>query len=111
MLLAVGGREARVAQNEASNRDLNELIEAARASSGRYFRILCECGRDDCDSQLAISVDEYERVRQDARWFAVQKDHVIGDVESVTWETDRFAVVQKHEGTAAKVAESRDPRH
>jgi len=106
-------REARVALNEAANRDINEMIKVARTSTTtttEYFRVLCECGRDTCDRQLAISTAEYERVRSDPRWFAVQKDHVMPEMESVAWESERFAVVQKREGTPADVAESLDPR-
>ena len=105
----MSGREARVALNESANRDINEMIKAARDTS-EYFRILCECGRDNCDRQLAIATAEYERVRSDPRWFAVQKDHIIAEVESVAWENERFTVVQKRDGTPAEVAESLDPR-
>jgi len=104
------GRDERVALNEVANRDINEMIEAARTSTSEYFRIMCECGRDDCDRQIAISTGEYEQIRGDARLFAVQQDHVLPEFESVAWENERFAVVRKRNGTPADVAESLDPR-
>lgn len=104
-------REARVAQNEATSRDMNEQIELAHLrSSEDYVRILCECGRGDCTRLVAISIPEYEAVRSDPRHFAVVSTHVIHDVEDVVRETDRFTVVRKHEGTPAKIAEDEDPR-
>jgi mannose-1-phosphate guanylyltransferase len=104
-------REERVAQNEATSREINEKIEQAQTRSpDDYFRIVCECGRRDCSRVIAISVAEYESVRSDARYFAVVSTHVIADVEEVVRETDRFSVVRKHEGTPAQVAEDEDPR-
>jgi hypothetical protein len=107
----MGEREERVAQNEATSRDINEKIEQVQAKSpDDYFRIVCECGQRDCTRVIAISVPEYEAVRSDARHFAVVSTHVMPDVEDVVRETDRFSVVCKHEGTPARVAEDEDPR-
>jgi hypothetical protein len=111
----VTDREARIAKNEAIARDINEGIEEAMVSLSPegYTRMLCECGLPDCERKVAISVVEYERTRSDPRRFVVVKEHVIPDVEDVVDETDRFVVVQKHEGTPADVAEgfdARDPR-
>ena len=107
----MSGREERVAQNEASSREMNEKIELAHADSpGDYFRILCECGRSDCERVIAITIPEYEEIRSDAREFAVVGAHVMPDVEDVVRETERFTVVRKHEGTPAEVSEEEDPR-
>jgi hypothetical protein len=72
--------------------------------------MVCECGRPDCELLLAITVPEYEDARRDARRFVVVKDHAIPDVERVVAETERYAVVEKPEGTPAEVAEASDPR-
>jgi hypothetical protein len=105
-------REERVARNEAISREINEGIEDSKASSSaeRHVRIVCECGLDECDRMLAITLAEYDRVRSDPRTFAVVNDHVVPEIEVVVSETDRFTVVRKDEGTAAEVAESTDPR-
>lgn len=104
-------REARVAKNETTSREINEKIEQAHARSpDDYFRILCECGRADCERVIAIAIPEYEELRSDARQFAVVRSHVMPDVEDVVRETERFTVVQKHEGTPARIAEEDDPR-
>ena len=104
-------REERVAQNEATTREMNEKIEQAHSKApGDYFRTVCECGKGDCTRVIAISVPEYEAVRSDARQFAVVRTHVMPDVEEVVRETERFTVVRKHEGTPAEIAEEEDPR-
>ena len=105
-------REARIAKNEAICREINEGIEAAMASRTLegHARMVCECGNRDCELLIAITVSEYEDVRQNARRFVVVKDHVIPDVERVVAETERFNVVEKREGTSAEVAEATDPR-
>jgi hypothetical protein len=105
-------REERVAQNEAISREINEGIEESKTKSsaeGR-IRIVCECGRPDCNRKIAITLAEYEKVRDNPRTFAVVNDHLVPDIEIVVSETDRFTVVRKREGTPADVAESTDPR-
>ena len=105
-------RAERVARNEATSREINEGLEQAHADapSDRYLRMVCECGLATCDRMIAITGPEYERVRSDARRFAVLQDHVVADVEVVLEENDRFVVVVKRGGTPAEVAEREDPR-
>ena len=104
-------REARIARNEASSREINEGIEDARPSTpSDYLRMVCECGRPDCSSLIAISIQEYEAVRADPRSFAVHHSHVSPDVEDADRTTERFVVVRKREGTPATIAQEEDPR-
>jgi 5-bromo-4-chloroindolyl phosphate hydrolysis protein len=108
----VSSREERVARNESTTREINEDIEQAHqaASTSDHVRIVCECGRLECDRVIAITIVEYESVRADPRQFAVARDHVTVDVERVVAETDRYAVVTKRPGTPAAVAIEEDPR-
>src|SRR5438552_8560 len=54
-------REARIARNEAVAREINEGIEDARpTSAAEYVRMVCECGRPDCSSVIAIANDQLE---------------------------------------------------
>jgi mannose-1-phosphate guanylyltransferase len=105
-------REERVAKNEAASREINEKIEDAQeeTSSGQHIRMVCECGQENCDRVVAITLVEYERLRGDPRQFVVARDHVMADVERVVSETDRFVIVAKREGTPAAVATDEDPR-
>ena len=101
-----------MARNEAASREINEKLEAAQTADDdvRYLRLVCECGHDTCDEVIGIAVDEYEKVRSDPVQFAVRRDHVMEDVEEIVYETDRFVVVVKREGTPAAVAIEEDPR-
>ena len=105
-------REDRVARNEVAAREINEGIEDAHAGApaDRYLRVVCECGRDECDRVIAITKPEYEEVRRDPVRFAVARGHVIADVERVVDRTDRFVVVTKRDGEAREVASEEDPR-
>jgi hypothetical protein len=108
----VSSQQERVARNESTTREINEDIEQAHqaASPPDHVRIVCECGRLECDRVIAITIAEYESVRADPRQFAVARAHVMADVEQVVAETDRYAVVAKWEGTPAAVAIEEDPR-
>lgn len=104
-------RKERQALNEAAARDINERLEEAHPTEpGKFIRMVCECGREVCDRVIAITPAEYEEIRSDAVQFVVVRDHVIGDIERVILETDRFAVVAKREGIPAEVAIQEDPR-
>jgi 5-bromo-4-chloroindolyl phosphate hydrolysis protein len=111
----VSSRDERVARNEATTRQINEDIQQAHQAASTpdhvdHVRIVCECGRLECDRVLAITLAEYQSVRADPRQFAVARDHVTADVEQVVAETDRYAVVAKRPGTPAAVAIEEDPR-
>jgi len=105
-------REKLIAKNEAIARGINEGIEEAMASltPEGHTRMVCECGRLDCELLIAITVSEYEEARRDARRFVVVTDHVSSDVERVIEETDRYTVVEKRDGTPSQIAEASDPR-
>lgn len=110
---AMTSREERLARNEALSREINEAREFGQAPvSGpqRFMRMVCECGNSACDLPLTITVLEYERIRSDPVHFAVVRDHVIGDIEVVVEENDRFVVVAKREGKPAATAIEEDPR-
>jgi hypothetical protein len=112
----VTSREERVTRNETTTRDINEGIEKAHLEAGvspggaEQVRVLCECGRMECDCLLAITIAEYEAVRADPRRFAVAFDHVKAEIEEVVAQTDRFIVVAKREGIPAQIATDEDPR-
>ena len=108
----MSSREERAARNESTTREINEGIERAHqaASTPDHVRMVCECGRLECNRVIAITIAEYESVRADPRQFAVARGHVMADVERVVAETDRYAVVAKREGTPAAVAIKEDPR-
>lgn len=106
-------REERLARNEVLSREVNEALEfnpAAVSRPHRFIRMVCECGNTACDLPVMITILEYERVRSDPVRFAVVRDHVIADIESIVEENDRFVVVAKREGKPAQTAIEEDPR-
>lgn len=110
--MQVSSQEEWVARNETTTRQINEQIEQAhrQAPTQGHVRVLCECGRQDCDRLIAMTLAEFESVRADPRQFAVAHDHVLAEVEQVVAQTDRYSVVAKREGTPAAVAVEEDPR-
>jgi hypothetical protein len=108
----VSSREERVARNETTTRQINEQIEQAHQAAPiqGHIRVLCECGRENCNRPIAMTLAEYETLRADPRQFAVARDHVLADMEQVVAETDRYTVVAKREGTPEAVAIEEDPR-
>ena len=108
----MGLREERVAKNNAVAREINEQIKQAVESipPDSYMHVVCECGYENCDLFIAVTKDEYERIRNDPLLFAVVGEHVILDIEQIVTENDRFTIVEKRQGTPAEVAIRTDPR-
>jgi hypothetical protein len=108
----MGLREERIAENEAVVREINEMIRQAHGSAPdiSFMHIVCECGYEKCDSIIALTKDEYERIRHDPRQFCVVEEYVIQDVEAIVEDNDRFAIVAKRQGTPVEIAIRTDPR-
>ena len=108
----MSSREERMALNEAASREINEEIERTHQGDppGRLFAITCECALNSCDRLIEITTAEYQEVRSDATQFAIVPEHLIGDIERIVFENDRFVVVAKRAGTPADVVTKTDPR-
>ena len=104
-------RGERIARNETAYRQVNEAIEAGRATEGedapRPF--VCECGQLGCNQLVELTMREYEAVRANPRRFFMVAGHEIPDVEFVVERHDRFLVAEKHDHEA-EIAEATDPR-
>jgi hypothetical protein len=104
----------RIAENESRFRDANEQIEAAvlrHEADASTLPFVCECGRPRCMRIIRLSVDEYERVRVDSRYFLCAPGHeIVGEnIGRVIRENDTYVVFEKL-GAAGEVAAERDPR-
>jgi hypothetical protein len=104
-------RERRLALNEAAFRVANERMRnwperRAREGPERFY---CECARESCHEQVLLESSEYERVRANSHRFVIVPGHEIPDVERVVERTDRYAVIEKHEGVHG-LTETTDPR-
>lgn len=106
-------RARRVGLNEAIFRQVNEQIRDLDRGFGTEqstMSVICECGSSDCTERLELRVEEYERVRSDARLYVIVPGHQIPSVESVVEQRDGFDVVQKDEGAPAELSRELNPR-
>jgi hypothetical protein len=111
---AVDARDERTAANEALLREVNDRIE----SVGRHLRVLpdddrldfrCECGREDCDGLVSMSVAEYEHVRADNDRFAVVPGHEDPELERVVERAEGYVIVDKKPGAEPFVGADGQP--
>lgn len=105
-------QEERLALNEVLFREVNERIQEVAdqfgAGEGTY-EFLCECSDPECGERVALTREEYESVRADARRFVVAKGHAIPEIEQVVQQATDHVVVEK-EGEAADLAIHLDTR-
>ena len=103
-------REARLAQNEALFREMNERVEAtvlATAGEDEPFVVVCECGNIECLERLRLTAAEYDAAHLHPAQFVVVDGHVASDVEDVVARHDRYVVVRKR-GRAGEIAAELD---
>jgi len=108
-----GERKARIAENEAQYRTINERVakweERQASSPTERHPFLCECGLDRCDERLLLTMLEYESLRADPMRFGVLPHHVIRDSERVVEQHEGYVVVEKNEEVRG-IVEAMDPR-
>jgi hypothetical protein len=109
----VSSSEERIGLNEALFREVNERIEELadhRQLDAQQLDLICECGNPNCAERIAMSREEYERVRSDGQLFAVAPGHETGEVERVVEKREGYDIVLKREGVPEQIAELTDPR-
>jgi hypothetical protein len=110
-------RSDRMAKNEALFRSVNERVKeltdrlstVGLVDQPLVEEYLCECADAECVERVAISRDEYERVRSNPLWFFVALGHVVPEIERIISENERFIVVEKGPGER-QIAVATDPR-
>ncbi len=105
-------RERRLAQNEASFREVNERIdELAKTYAGEphKYEFLCECSNLDCTFRIELSLADYEAIRADGTRFVILPDHFLPEIEHVIEKHDAHWVIEKH-GEAGDLVDELDPR-
>ena len=105
----MSSREERLAANEELFRNVNERIAELTDKWGGDLDLVCECADTTCTQRIALTLHEYEQLRQDPHRFAVRPGHEIPAIEDVVEQNDRYLVVEKHVETHAQVEDS-DPR-
>jgi len=104
-------REARLAQNEALFREVNERMNDLAADHGdaTVHEYLCECANADCTFRVRMAPSAYEALRSDPRQFVVLPQHYTPEVETLVAEHEEYWVVRKT-GEAGDYVEHLDPR-
>jgi hypothetical protein len=104
----------RRAANEALYREVNERIR--EISKNLYglapdaaLEMICECGLQECHVPFAITLADYERIRETPEWFVVLSGHELPEVEHVVERRANFVVVEKDRVSGA-IARETDPR-
>ena len=100
-------RAERIGRNEDIFRKVNDQIEGVNESFGAItgtMSVVCECGKIDCMEQIQLALDDYRELRSEPTHFAVKPGHEIPDVETVVARRDRYFIVAKTAGPAARLA-------
>ena len=105
----MSSREERLADNEILFREVNERIVELSDTWGGNLDLVCECADTACTARLEMTLDEYERLRENPRQFVVLPGHQVPDIEQVVEQNERYLVVEKHVETHEQVEEA-DPR-
>jgi len=110
--MGLSRRNAQIARNEASFRDINERLEEGLRQvrhAPQLQEFVCECGDRSCDQLVRLTFPEYEAVRVDLRRFAVVPGHVAADAERVVDWNPRYEVVEKFR-EAEEITDAADHR-
>jgi hypothetical protein len=96
----VDSRDARMAENEALFREMNERMAVWEERQGAPLEkhmFFCECARRACHERVCLTIPEYVAVRESPVRFAVLPGHDVPGLERVVEERQGYVVVEKHE--------------
>jgi hypothetical protein len=103
--------QARMAQNEAAFREVNEAIaETAARFDAEEADFICECADPQCAHRVTAELDEYEDVRSRPTRFLLAPGHHEPRVERLVERNDEFEVVEKVPPLMRRIVRRLDPR-
>jgi hypothetical protein len=103
--------QARMAQNEAAFREVNEAIaETAARFDAEEADFICECADPQCAHRVTAELDEYEDVRSRPTRFLLAPGHHEPRVEQLVERNDEFEVVEKVPPLMRRIVRRLDPR-
>ena len=101
----------RIAKTESLFRNVNEGIkEASDRFDSDAAEFVCECGDPACTKRIAVSLEEYEAVREQATRFMVSPGHVKGPVERVVSRRSGYSVIEKIDSVVQRIVRQLNPR-
>lgn len=87
-------RDTEIAR-QSSVRRLNEGTSIALlGNDDGDIAILCECGRDDCTSELTLSSTAYRNIRRQGSWFVIADGHERLETDRVVQRNHSFTLVE-----------------
>jgi hypothetical protein len=90
---------------------VNERIaETAERLDADSTEFICECADPSCTHRVAVSLAEYEHVREEPTTFLVVPGHEQEDIEQVVSDRGRFRIVEKIQGVVRRTVVRLDPR-
>ena len=101
--------DAQIALNETTFREVNEGIEEGRRERDGLVPFVCECGVLGCTAVVEVTLEEYESVRAESRYFLVAPRHG-AHFDELRRDGDRYRVVAKPDGPLGEIADRTDPR-
>jgi hypothetical protein len=105
-------RGERAARNQALFRRVNERVEEVNKAFKSILEdadFYCECADIDCLEKIAMTLGEYEALREASAYFAVKPGHISPEDERVVEKRADYLVVEKIGRAGARAAEL-DPR-
>jgi hypothetical protein len=93
-------RQERLVKNEQAaraynNRRLRFELDDDSVDDADDVPFLCECGDETCAEAMEMTPEEFMAVHSAPNRFAVLPRHVLGEVEWVVEDGDKFWVVEK----------------
>lgn len=86
----------RVAQREVAEKDVNDaIVEGLGAAEDGTVSVLCECGREECEEWIAVTMDSFSRTQNDDTLFVVAVGHERPEHEQVVERHPTYLVVNK----------------
>ena len=93
--------DAKKLRNEQFFREINERIAGFSGLAEEFGSpdgeesFVCECWRLDCAERIAVSVDDYRRVRSDPETYIVLRDHADPTIDDVIEQRGSAVIVRK----------------
>jgi hypothetical protein len=110
---ATESRAARTAASESLFREVNERVEEINSASGAGMprEFVCECPDLRCTERIAMTLREYEELREHPDRFAIAPSnaHFLEEAERIAERHERYWIVEKT-GLAGSRARELDNR-
>jgi hypothetical protein len=85
---------AQINKNQLVFREVNERIaEITLSQEETESGFLCECGRDDCAETIALSLGDYQALRDGEEFFIAAPGHCVEGVDRLVDSRDGFDVL------------------